>query len=384
MPAQRILSIDKLRGLVMIIMALDHVRDFFHVTAQTADPLDLATTTPSLFFTRWITHFCAPVFVFLSGTSAFLSSTNKTRNTAGIFLIKRGAWLAVADILLISLLLSFNPKYNFVMLTVFWAIGISMILLGLLLLVSPKLILPIGLVLFFGHDLITTMTLGNDTGGAIMKILFNGLFIAPLDSTHIIAFLYPVLPWTSVMLLGYSFGRIVTNQNKILLSGIGFIILFIILRSFNNYGDPSHWAIQGNALKTLLSFINTSKYPPSLQFLCMTLGPALLLLFLFNTIKPARNNSGILLVYGRVPFFYFVVHLFIAHVILVIVFFSTGHSISEVIDKDSPFWFRPKEFGFGLPVVYLVWILVVALLYYPSRWFWNYKRSHTHWWLKYI
>jgi uncharacterized membrane protein len=384
MPAQRILSIDKLRGLVMIIMALDHVRDFFHIAAQTADPLDLATTTPSLFLTRWITHFCAPVFVFLSGTSAFLSSTSKTKSTASVFLMKRGAWLAIADILLVSFMLSFNPKYNFIMLTVFWAIGISMILLGLLLRVSSKLILPIGLLLFFGHDLITSIPFGNDAGGAIMKIFFQGLFIVPLDSNHIVAFLYPVLPWTGVMLLGYSFGRIVRDQNKILLSAMGFMILFIILRSINLYGDPSHWMEQGNALKTFLSFINTSKYPPSLQFLCMTLGPALLFLFLFNRIQPSQEKDSILLVYGRVPFFYFVVHLFIAHLILVIVFFSTGHSIAEVVDKDSPFWFRPKEFGFRLPVVYGVWLLVVGLLYYPCRWYWKYKRSHTHWWLNYI
>jgi uncharacterized membrane protein len=382
MPTQRIKAIDQLRGLVMIIMALDHVRDFFHITAQTADPLDLSTTTPSLFFTRWITHFCAPVFVFLSGTSAFLAAKNKSR--AGTFLIKRGLWLAVADILLVSLLLSFNPQYNFIMLTVFWAIGTSMIVLGILITVSPKLILPLGLLLFLGHDLITPMSFGNDAGGASMKLLFQGLFIVPLDATHMVAFLYPILPWTAVMLLGYSFGRIVTEKRKVLLTAIAFILLFLVLRSINAYGDPARWSEQGNPFKTLLSFINTSKYPPSLQFLCMTLGPALLLLYLFEKTEVPGNSNHILVVYGRTPFFYFVTHLFIAHVLLIIFFFASGRSAEEIVDPASPILFRPKEFGFSLPVVYACWLLVVGLLYFPCRWYYRFKQRNTYWWLSYI
>ncbi|HSB91692.1 MAG TPA: heparan-alpha-glucosaminide N-acetyltransferase domain-containing protein [Flavitalea sp.] len=384
MPAQRIASIDKLRGLVMIIMALDHVRDFFHVTAQTADPLDLATTTPALFFTRWITHFCAPVFVFLSGTSAFLSAKNKPSTTASMFLVKRGAWLAVADILLVTLMLTFNPGYNFIMLTVFWAIGISMIVLGLLTRFAARLILPLGLILFFGHDLITPIPFSNNAGGALMKVMFQGLFIVPLNANHIVAFLYPVLPWTAVMLLGYSFGKIVSDQRKVFVCAVGFVILFLIFRSINLYGDSLPWSGQDTAFKTFLSFINTSKYPPSLQFLCMTLGPALLMLYFFQLSERGVNSRNLLIVYGRTPFFYFVLHLFLAHLLLVAFFFASGHSAAEIADPASPMLFRPKNFGFSLPVVYACWLIVVAALYFPCRWYYRYKREHRYWWLSYL
>ena len=368
----------------MIIMALDHVRDFFHITAQTADPLDLTVTTPSLFFTRWITHFCAPVFVFLSGTSAFLSAKNKPLKTASTFLIKRGAWLAVADILLVTLVLTFNPQYNFIMLTVFWAIGISMIILGLLTRFSPQVILPLGLILFFGHDFITPIPFNDVTGGAIMRILFQGLFVVPVNTTHMVGFLYPILPWTSVMLLGYSFGKIVTDRRKVLASGVVFIVLFIIFRSINSYGDSVPWTSQENALKTFLSFLNTSKYPPSMQFLSMTLGPALLLLYLFQRLAVPGGSNGVLVIYGRTPFFYFVLHLFVAHCLLIIFFFASGHSAAEIVDPASPIWFRPKQFGFSLPVVYACWLLVVALLYIPCRWYYRYKQQHKYWWLSYV
>lgn len=382
MQTTRIASIDKLRGLAMVIMALDHVRDFFHETAMTADPLDVTTTSPILFFTRWITHFCAPVFVFLSGTSAFLYGRNKSNREVGIFLIKRGLWLAIADIILINLVTTYNPTYNFIMLTTFWAIGCSMIVLGLLLLILPRLILPLGLLLLLSHDLLTTQKFGDTAGGSLMKIFFQGLFIVPVSSTHMIGFLYAILPWTSAMLLGYEFGRYVKNRRTIFLIGAGLTALFLMLRFINMYGDPSPWASQPEGMRTLLSFLNTSKYPPSLQFLCMTLGPALMLLsVLRNDETPAGNFLN---TYGRVPFFYFVLHLFLAHLILVGAFYISGRSSSEILDPASPFLFRPKNFGFSLPVVYAVWISVVLLLYYPCIWYNRYKRTHSNWWLKYL
>ena len=174
------------------------------------------------------------------------------------------------------------------------------------------------------------------------------------------------------------------NCTRLYSSLIAFVLLFLILRSVNIYGDPSRWSEQESTFKTFLSFINTSKYPPSLQFLSMTLGPALLLLFLFETTEVPGNSDNVLVVYGRTPFFYFVTHLFIAHVLLIIFFFASGRSAAEIVDPASPMLFRPKEFGFSLPVVYTCWVLVVASLYFPCRWYYRYKQRNNHWWLSYV
>jgi uncharacterized membrane protein len=379
----RILSIDVLRGIVMVIMALDHVRDFFHASAQTANPLDLHTTTPLLFFTRWLTHFCAPTFVFLSGVSSSISSRKKSRHEASLFLIKRGLWLLLVDFVVMSFALTFDPAFHFVMLTVLWAIGCSMIVMGGLLRISRKLLLPVGLLLFFGHDAFSNgAQAATGFGGSLLKVLFNGGYILPVNTTHLIGFLYPVLPWTGVMLLGYVAGPFVTNKKLLGLLGIGMILLFLILRGFHLYGEPVPWSRQKDLLYTLLSFINTTKYPPSLQFLLMTLGPALLLL----AILPERATAfqRWVRVYGRVPFFYYVVHFFLAHLLLVVLFFASGHTLQEIADLKSPFLFRPHDFGISLPYVYLVWIFVVLAMYYPCRWFYEYKLTHRKWWLSYL
>lgn len=364
-------------------MALDHVRDYVHISAQTADPLNLETTTPALFFTRWITHFCAPVFVFLSGTSAWLFSERKTKEATASYLLKRGIWLVVADIVLVNLVLTFNPLYNFVMLTVIWAIGWSMIFLSVMIRMAARLILPIGLLIFLGHDLITTLPFGDTAGDSVMRVLFQGLFIVPVGKAYMIGFLYAILPWTAIMFLGYAFGAMVRERGMVFKTGLALCLFFVLLRVINLYGDPSPWVHDGWNLKSLLSFINTSKYPPSLQFACMTLGPALLFL---SALEPAGATSdrNLLTTYGRVPFFYYVLHLLLAHIILVVLFFATGRSAAEIIDPASPFLFRPKNFGFDLWGVYGVWLLVVVLLYQPCRWFYRYKRTHTAAWLKYV
>ncbi len=378
---QRIATIDILRGLVMVIMALDHVRDFFHETALTDDPLNLVTTTPPLFFTRWITHFCAPVFVALSGVSAYLSGRQQSRQTLSRFLIKRGLWLVIVDLVIMSFALSFNPAYNFVMLTVLWAIGWSMVLLGLLLLVSSKVILPVGLLLFFGHNLLTQELITAESPG-LVRILFVGRYILPLSPDRVFAFFYAILPWTGVMLLGYWMGQYVGNRKVMLVTSLLAISLFLLLRFMNLYGDPQPWSAQTNGLYTVLSFLNTTKYPPSLLFLLMTLGPAMVVLAL-----PLRGNSifeKLVTVYGRVPFFYYIVHFFLAHLLVVGAFYLTGHNAAEIRDPASPFLFRPAAFGFSLPVVYGVWLTVVVVLYYPCKWFYRYKKAHRKWWLRYV
>jgi len=382
----RITSVDILRGLVMIIMALDHTRDFFHTTAMTADPLNPATTTTALYFTRWVTHFCAPVFVFLSGLSAYLSSRNKTRNEASVFVIKRGLWLIIAEITLVTFGLTFNPLFNFIILQVIWAIGCSMVVLGLLMRGSYYIVLLAGIALFFTHNILDYMSLpASGAAGNLWAILLTSRgMVIPLDSKHFIGVFYAILPWTGVMLLGYSIGAwfeksfpAEKRKRLLLISGSLMIIVFILLRYFRGYGDPGAW--DGSSL---LSFLNTNKYPPSLQFCCMTLGPALILMSLMENVQ--AGWSKLVSVYGRVPFFYYIFHFYLIHGLLVIVFFATGHGSADINDPGSLFLFRPANFGYNLWIVYAIWISIVAVLYFPCRWFYRYKKRHSKWWLIYV
>lgn len=387
--AQRILSIDILRGLVMIIMALDHTRDFFHITAFTADPLDPATTTIPLFFTRWLTHFCAPIFVFLSGLSAYLSAKNKTPLEAGNFLLKRGLWLVLVEILIVTLGLTFNPFYNFIILQVIWAIGCSMILLSICSIISYRLVLLTGIVLVFGHDLINYLQLPQTGASSILiKVFFTASgTVLPLNPDHFLGVFYAILPWTGIMFLGYASGiwyekDFDSNKRKQYLSigGSILIILFISLRFINSYGDPSPRKEYPTLAQNVLSFLNTSKYPPSLLYFCMTIGPCLLVLSFLERIK--NKVTLIISNYGSVPFFYYIIHFYILHLLLVAAFFITGHHIHEIV--TIPFLFRPSAFGFSLPIVYLIWILVVTALYKPCLWFKQYKTKHQFWWLKFV
>ncbi len=387
----RISSIDVLRGLVMVIMALDHARDYFHITAMTADPMDPATTTVAAYFTRWITHFCAPTFVLLSGISAFLAARKKTKSAASIFLIKRGLWLVVAELTIVNFALTYNPFFNFIFLQVIWAIGWSMIILGLLSLWSRKVVLIVGLLLFLGHNVVDYMNFPKEGVASVLwqVLLTSRPMILPLDATHVVGVFYAVLPWTGIMLMGYSIGEWFTSdfpaaqrKQRLLLTGWGLVVLFILLRFINQYGNPMPWVHQPDFLRNVLAFLNTSKYPPSLQYAGMTLGPAILALAVFEQVK--NKWSDVLSVYGRVPFFYYLLHFYLLHALLVVVFFLTGHQTTEIMDLRVPFQFRPMNFGYSLPVVYLIWIAVVAVLYRPCRWYNQYRATHQQWWLKYL
>ena len=289
----RVASIDILRGIVMVIMALDHTRDFFHITAMTADPLNPTTTTPILFFTRWITHFCAPTFVFLSGLSAYLSSQKKSFGEASLFLIKRGVWLIFVEIVLVSFGLTFDPEFRFIIWQVIWAIGCSMIILGLLRRLPNVWILVIGCVLFFGHDLFNYFRPPKPGPSTDLITVFFTAFnnFISFDSKHVIGDFYAILPWTGLMLIGYGIGHWFNKEyaagkrkRNLLVCGLSLISLFIILRYINTYGDPSPRLHLGG-WRGFLSFMNASKYPPSLIFCCMTLGPAFLFLALSESIK---------------------------------------------------------------------------------------------------
>lgn len=388
---QRVQSIDILRGVIMLIMAIDHTREYFHIGAITSDPSNLANTTPLLFFTRWITHFCAPSFVFLSGLSAYLAGTRRTKGELSGFLIKRGLWLVFVEVALITLALSLNPLYNAVALQVIWAIGISMILLGLLVRLPLRVIGLIGLLIIIGHDLLNTIKLTpNGAEDVLMKLFFTArgtVFV--LDKTHIVFALYAIIPWTGIMLLGYAFGSLyqakykpVQRKTVLIYASLLLFLVFMALRLINAYGDPAPWSVQKNGVFTFMSFLNISKYPPSLMYTCLTLSVALLVLAL--TEKSAGKLAGFFKVYGSVPFFYYVLHFYLIRILTIVVFFLQGFKTSQIVTSNNPFLFTPPGFGFSISWVYLIWLAIILSLYYPCKWFSNYKKTHKQWWLSYL
>jgi uncharacterized membrane protein len=381
----RIASIDILRGAIMIFMALDHVRDFFH--ANTPDPTDLSTTNLPLFLTRFITHFCAPIFIFLSGISAFLSGQRKTKEELSAFLIKRGIWLVLLEVTVVTLGWTFDPAYHIFVFQVIQTIGWSMIVLGLLIRISPSLIFPVGLILVLGHNFVDLVH-PPLKGVAWTMLLTSPPAFIPLSQTRGIFDLYAILPWMGLMLLGYSAGRWYTKdfpaerRRKILLTlGLGLLIAFVVMRYFNTYGDPNPWSVQKTPTLTLISFLNVTKYPVSLIYELMTIGVALVVLALTENAKGPIVR--VISVYGRVPFFYYIIHLYLIHFCTVILFFATGHNIGQAFNGRT-FGFRPGDMGFSLGGVYLVWIGIVFLLYFPCRWYNQYKRTHGEWYLSYL
>ncbi|MCO5945422.1 DUF1624 domain-containing protein [Mucilaginibacter flavidus] len=383
---ERIHSIDIVRGLIMIIMTLDHTRDFLHFAGPS--PLDMQTTTVILFFTRWITHFCAPTFVFLGGVSAYLAGQRRTKKELSIFLLKRGAWLILSDMLIISLLFSFDLQYHMLILEVLWATGFGMIILALLLRAPIQVIACFAVIIIFGHNILDYLQLPQTgVAGGLTKLFLSakGAFI-PLSTGRAIIVLYAVLPWTGALLLGYTFGSLYKNgydatkrQRILRLSGISAIVLFIVLRLFNHYGDPSQWATQRNTARTILSFINATKQSPSLLFFLMTLGPVMVLLSF--TEKAGNRLAEFCRVYGNVPYFYFIVHLSIIRLLNMILVLISGLPIKS---DGSPIVWQVQGFGIPLWEVYLFWIGVVSILYFPCRRYGNYKRTHSQWWLSYV
>jgi uncharacterized membrane protein len=387
---KRITSVDLLRGAVMIIMALDHTRDFFHFDAQTGSPLNLNTTTPILFFTRWITHFCAPAFVFLSGTSAFLQSARKSKKELSIFLITRGLWLILAEITIVNLILTFNIDFSFIALEVIWAIGISMVILGMMIWLPFEIILAVGFLIVLGHNTLDFYEKDQTTPFSATYNLIHRQGLHPLWEKHQLLILYPFLPWAGLMMLGYCLGKVLRNNDAayrkrfLTIAGTSTIALFLILRFINVYGDPSAWSPRPNGFYTFLSFINSSKYPPSLFFMCMTIGPALLLMAWWDNIQ--NGFTKIVSVYGRVPFFYFLVHLFVIHLFSAVTYVMRGHSSAEGAGNPTAFvkFIQPGE-GVQLRYVYIIWLAVVIGLYPVCKWYDRYKTNHKEKkWLSYL
>lgn len=384
----RITSIDLLRGCVMIIMALDHTRDFFHAPAMLADPMAPATTTVPIFFTRWITHYCAPTFVFLSGLSAYLSAQKKTNAEASLFLINRGIWLIFVEMVIVSFGITFDYHFGFIIWQVIWAIGCSMIVLGVVRQFRHRWVLIIGCLLFFGHDLFNYIHPPQPgTQADIIDVFFTAFNnVAPLNSKHVIGDFYAIFPWTGIMMIGYGLGpwfrqeySAAKRKRNLLICGLSMIGLFILLRFINRYGDPVPRPPIGG-WRGILAFLNVNKYPPSLMFCCMTLGPSFVFLAISENIK--AGWSKIASVYGRVPFFYYILHFYILHLLLAVFFFATRHKSSEIY--GTFIGFRPVQFGYPLWIVYIIWLSVVASLYFPCRWFYQYKMTHQQRWLKYL
>jgi uncharacterized membrane protein len=386
---KRIHSIDIVRGIVMVIMALDHVRDMMHVDSITQSPTNLETTTPVLFFTRWITYLCAPAFVFLAGTSAYLS--NKKKNSIQLsrsFLLKRGLYLIVLELVVVNFALYFDPGFHTVIFEVIATIGFGFIMLGLLLKASLKTIGIIGLVILFGHNLVAFIPFASGSSLKSVVSLFFSPGSFPLSAGSIFVMAYPPVPWLGIMLTGYASGKffeLPVEKRKRLFMKIGSfaILLFIGIRFINIYGDPAKWSSQKTGLFTFLSFMNVTKYPPSLLFCLVTLGIMFLLLALAET--PMNKPGKMVSVYGKVPLFYFLIHFFLIHLMMLALMFLQGFSWSQM-DFASGTFGRPKavQSGVQLWVIYLIWIAVVIILYKPCLWYGNYKATHKHWWLKYM
>ena len=385
---KRIESIDVVRGIVMIIMALDHTRDILHITSVTDSPTNLQTTTPALFLTRWITHFCAPTFVFLSGASAFLSS-RRTNNVAASrrFLLTRGIWLVILEFTVVNFGVWFDPHFGIFLFDVIATIGTGFIILSLLLRTSARTILVLGLAIIFLHNLSAYIPAGDDSlikKISMMLVLPGAL---PLGEGVLFVMGYPPLPWLGIMLVGFATGQLFTytsNKRKSIFAKIGVaaLLLFLVVRGINIYGDSLRWSIQKNGVFTLLSFINVTKYPPSLVFCLLTLGVMFVLLATFESVH--NKFVEITRVYGKVPLFYFLVHWYIIHPLMFLIVFLQGYRASDLV-----FGFnlgRPKgPSGVSLLLTYVIWIGVVILLYPLCKWYGGYKENHPEKkWLRYL
>jgi uncharacterized membrane protein len=377
----RLGSIDALRGAVMIVMALDHVRDFIHRDALLYQPTDLTRASAILFLTRWITHYCAPTFMFTAGLGAFLWwQRGRTRKELSVFLITRGLWLMALEVIVMRLAYNFTFAARYpIMLVVFWVLGLCMVVLAGLAWLPERVLLVLSLTVIALHN-----CLDGIQGGALWNLIHRpGTFRL---AGFVVFVAYPLVPWVAVMAAGFCCGRLflmpVQPRRRILASiGAAATLAFIVLRAVNVYGDPSPWT--GSAL----SFLNCTKYPPSLEFLLMTLGPALLVLAWFDGMTFSASNP--LIVFGRVPLFYFIAHFYLAHAVAAVLACLRYGSralafIFNPMPPMGPEKAFPPDFGYHLWVAYLVWILIVVALYPVCRWYAGVKARRRDWWLSYL
>lgn len=380
-------SIDVMRGLVMVIMALDHVRDLLHTSSLSQSPTDLTTTTPALFFTRWVTYLCAPTFVFLSGTSAFLSM-NAKQNLADTrrFLVSRGIWLMVVEFSMVNFGLWFDPNFSILIFEVIAAIGVGFLILSALLPLSSQTITFIGVMIVVLHGLVALIPAPESVFLKVLLSLFSPSAF-PYGTGKLFLVAYPPIPWLGIMLIGYGAGTFFTlpekSQQKIFLKlGLLSLLLFSLLRASNLYGDPVNWVTQKTTLYTFLAFINVTKYPPSLQFCLLFLGIMFLILSLVQGLK--NKWTGILCVYGKTPLFYFLVHWYVIHPLVFVMVFLQGFKPSDLVFGSN--FGRPKTgSGVELWAIYLIWGFIVLVMYPLCKRYGSYKERHKEQtWLRYI
>ncbi len=397
----RIYSIDLLRGIVMMIMLLDHVREFVHTGALQSDPTDPSTTTAAVFFTRWITHFCAPTFVFLSGVSIYLQKANgKSNAELSRFLWTRGLWLIFLEFTVIRFLIVFNLDYSFFgMAQVIWVIGVSMIVMAAMIYLPVRIVGVIGVLLIILHNLLDGFQvppqiafLGTpppDLSQAIWIILHQPGVIRLFGASQLFS-AYPLIPWIGVMMTGFALGTIYDwagdKRRKLLLRlGLAAAALFIVVRVINVYGDPVPWRYFETPVSTFLSFLNTTKYPPSLLFLLMTLGPALLVLAFADRIDGKAQWQRVCITFGRVPMFFYILQWVVAHGSGVMLGYLAGIDVSYLfVGLFEMGQAAPPSHGFSLWVVYAVWITGLILLYPLCLWYGNLKRRSGHWLFSYL
>jgi uncharacterized membrane protein len=395
--AVRLLSVDLLRGLVMILMALDHARFYFASTASS--PEYLPNSSPALFFTRWLTHFCAPAFFFLAGTSGFLSGPVGGHRLKEVsrFFWTRGLWLIFLGFTVIDYAgtgLFFDPYGG-----VIWCLGLCMVVIAPLIRLPRWAVAAFGLALIIGHHLLDPIAARRFGNFAVLWSILHSPGVYPVGTGHGFFVLFTLIPWVGVMAAGYAYGPVLLrpDRRKILFwSGAILTAVFLLLRFFNLYGNGSlaspyrpssigPWTVQSSLAMTLVSFFNTVKYPASLQFLLMTLGPVLMVLAYFDSVTLERSWARVLLVYGRVPLFFYILHPLVLR--------TTAIWVSWIQQQDAS-WLQyggprlilpPPSYGHGLPFIYAMWLGVVAVLYLPCKWFMQVKKSHpSWWWLRYL
>ncbi len=390
--AYRLTSLDMLRGLVIVIMALDHVRDYFHAGAA-QDPMADPNIGVGLFFTRWITHFCAPVFVFLAGTSAGLMGTRKSPVEVGGFLLKRGLWLIAIEWFVIATGFSFAPwglpelqGLVFTPMQVLGAIGMSMVVLSGAQFLGRRACLVVGAAILAGHNLL-------DPVWPVPNILdpTQPLWVAlhsqmsTVVGPFMVIFVYPLLPWVGVMLFGFGCASVFEREpgvrdRQLSLWGGALIAAFVLLRASQLYGDPNPWVMQGRGgVGTFIDFLNVTKYPPSLLFVAMTLGPSAILCAFADRLP--RGLRNVLVTYGRAPFAFYVAHFYVIHALSVALGVAQGFAPRQLM---TAMLFYPQGFGLPLPLVYVVWAAIVAALYPLVRWVGALKARRTDWWLSYL
>jgi uncharacterized membrane protein len=375
----------------MIVMALDHARDFYHADAGLFDPTDLSKTTPLLFLTRFITHFCAPTFVLLAGTSARIRQEKRSKKDMSLFLLTRGLWLVFLEITVVRFGLFFQWHYDVTIFQVIWAIGICMVLLAGIIHLSFRAVLFLGILITAGHNMLHAITLQAGESFAVPWLFIHQAGFMEVAAGHSAFVPYPFLPWLGIMLLGYCLGEWYTPSfdaavRKKLLKRTGFyaLLLFLVLRSFNLYGDPAPWSEQKNFVYTVLSFINVTKYPVSLLYTLLTLGPVLIVLAWLEDVRTPAVKP--FLVIGRVPLFYYLPHFYILHAgALALYMMRTGKEFSELdFHFSAGFGGIPAGSGYPLIAAYIAWLSVIVILYPLCKRYNRYKSTHQDWWLSYL